>query len=79
MELFLLDLVKDHTLLSSILMGMGLLRAVFKPIMSALQSYVKETPSESDDKKLNAILESKVFKVFAWFLDYAASIKVPKK
>lgn len=79
MEEFLLKLVEQHTGLSAVLLGIGTFRAVFKPLVSAAELFVKESPSKKDDKKFEALKNSKVFKALAWILDYTASIKMPVK
>lgn len=79
MEELILSLVQKYPLVSSILVVIGVLRAIFKPLTTLLQKYVKATPSESDNKLLQKVLDSKVYDAIQWFLDYTASIKLPKK
>lgn len=64
---------------ASVLMVMGVARAVFKPLFALLQAYVASTPSKSDDEALAKIEKSKVVTTAAWVLDYVASIKLPQK
>ncbi len=79
MEAILLELVSSHPAVASVLMGIGVLRAIFKPLMTVLDKYVESTPSAKDDEKLAKFYSSKAYKVVAWILDYTASIKLPKK
>lgn len=79
MEQFVIDMLLQSPSLTGALVIMGLLRAVFKPIFSVAEAYVKETKDPSDDAKLAKIMESKPYKIVAWLLDYTASIKVPVK
>jgi len=64
---------------ASVLMVMGVLRAVFKPLFALLQAYVASTPSAADDAVLARIEKSKVVTTAAFVLDYVASIKLPQK
>ena len=75
---FLIEFMAKNPQLASVLVVMGLLRAVFKPLMSVIQAYVDATPDGGDNEKLEKVKESKWFKTLAWLLDYAASIKLPK-
>ena len=78
MEAFIIDLVSSHPIVATILIAVGTLRAVFKPIVSVAQAYVDSTVDTSDNEKLKKIMESKLYKGFSWLLDYSASIKLPK-
>lgn len=62
---------------ASVFMVIGVLRAIFKPIMSVIAAYIAATPSLADDKWFAGLQENSIYKGFAWFLDYAASIKLP--
>ena len=52
---FLLPLISKYPIVASILLVVGGLRVVFKPIMSAARSYVDYTSTASDNAKLDAI------------------------
>lgn len=54
----------------------GVLRLAFKPLVTAIESYVKSTPSPSDDEFVNRVEHTRAFTLFAWCLDFFASIKV---
>lgn len=79
MDQLIIEMVLQYPGLTSAFVIIGLLRAVFKPIFSVAQAYVKETADPDDDKKLAKFMESKPYKAMAWLLDYTASIKVPVK
>lgn len=80
MDQFLIELAQKYPMLASVFMIMGILRAVFKPIMSVVEAYVKETDDGgADDAKLEKIKSSKIYRYLAYLLDYTASIKLPKK
>lgn len=57
----------------------GSARLVFKPLMTAIEHFVKETPSKSDDKLLEEVKQHKIAKMVYFFLDYFASIKIKPK
>ncbi len=56
----------------------GFLRMVFKPAMGWMHKVVAETSSLEDDAALERVEHSTAFKVFAFLLDYTASIKLIK-
>jgi hypothetical protein len=78
MEEAILALMMKYPATSSVLVVMGVLRAVFKPLFSLLQAYVDATESKTDNEKLQKFMESKIYKALAYLLDYAASVKLPK-
>lgn len=58
----------------------GTLRLFFKPVMSAIGSAVKETPSLSDDVILNKVTGNAFYKGFVFIIDLIGSVKIkPKK
>lgn len=78
MEAILLGLVVKYPVAMSAFAVIGVLRAIFKPIMTAAHAYVGATDSKSDDEALDKVEKSALYKAFAWFIDYTASIKLPK-
>lgn len=72
----LLPLIAKYPLLASILLGMGVLRAAFKPAFSLARAIVEATPTQADNQLLDNVEKSQVVKSIAWVLDYVASIKV---
>lgn len=75
---WLLQYVQANPNFAVVLMVMGFLRLVFKPIMTAVQAIVAATPSTKDDEKLAEVQASKVYLGLVWLLDYFASVKLPK-
>ncbi len=73
---FIVGLAAKHPWLVSLLAVVATLRLVFKPIMSAVEAYVKSTPSATDDEWVAKAQHSPAFRAFAWVLDYLGSIKV---
>jgi hypothetical protein len=54
-------------------------RVVFKPTFTLLAKYVELSVEMEDDKKLAKIMDSKWYKLLAYAVDLASSIKLPKK
>lgn len=77
MEADFIALVAKYPQAIMVFTVVGVLRAIFKPIMGVLESYVKATPSADDDAWLEKVKASKAYSVVAWVLDYTASIKLP--
>lgn len=78
MEVMLMEIMSQSPLLSMILMVMGGLRLVLKPIMAYYEKKVAESPDKADDEKLAKMKEAGWYKALAFVLDYAASVKLPK-
>ena len=55
----------------------GVLRMVFKPAMSLLKTVVDLTPTAKDNELLEKILKNPMYKIFAYLLDWTASVKLP--
>lgn len=78
MEVMLMEMMSASPVLSMILMVMGGLRMVIKPIMMYYEKKVAESPDKADDEKLAKLKEAGWYKALAFILDYAASVKLPK-
>lgn len=78
MQDLILELLGKYPNLMSAFVVIGVLRAIFKPIMVVMDEYVKATPSPDDDSKWAKFKEGKIYAGLAFFFDYAASIKLPK-
>jgi hypothetical protein len=68
-----------YPLISSFLMIVGFLRIINKPLFAMLQSIVKVTPWESDNKILEAVERSRLYAIFCFLVDWLGSVKLPKK
>lgn len=80
MEELLTGLISQYPIVAQILMVIGLLRLINKPLFSLLQSVVDYTDwTQKDNELLKKVLESKAYKYVSYLLDYSASIKMPKK
>lgn len=78
MDVVLSTLLSKYPVLSTILAIIGGFRVIFKPLMTYIEAKVAESPSKEDDKKLEAVEKSGLYKAVAFILDYTASIKLPK-
>jgi hypothetical protein len=67
-----------YPVLVSVFLVMGVLRSIFKPLMTFLHAYVLATPSEKDNKKLAKLESSKVYKAIVFLVDYFSSVKLKK-
>lgn len=73
------DLAVKYPVIISILVVVGVLRAVFKPTFAVLHAYVLATPSKNDDAVLDKVEASGAYKAVAFVLDWVTSIKLPEK
>jgi hypothetical protein len=71
--------VDKYPVLVSALLVMGVLRAVNKPLFSLLRTFVISTPNKTDDKVLDEVEASKVYKTVVYVLDWVASVKGVEK
>lgn len=78
MEFIIQKLISDYPFLLKVLVFMALARSIFKPLCAAVNKYVEESESLKDNELWKKVQENKVFKAFAFVLDYTASIKLPK-
>lgn len=72
-----LQLAAKYPAISSILMVVGGLRVLFKPIFSLLRAFVDYTPSIEDNAKLDKVEQSTAYKTIAYILDWFGSVKLP--
>lgn len=63
---------------ASILLIVGVLRAVNKPLFALLHAFVDTTESKKDDELLAKAESSKLYKGVAFVLDWLGSIKLKK-
>lgn len=71
----IVDFAQSHAWLATLIAIVGTLRLVMKPIVTAVEIYVKNSPSTADDAFLEKAERSLLWKVFFWLLDWGASIK----
>ena len=71
--------VVSYPIPASILMVIGLLRMINKPLFAFLRMYVKSTADPADDILLDKVEANAVYKAFGFLLDVTASIPIPAK
>lgn len=74
---FIVGFASKYPIVASILMVIGTLRLIFKPLMPFLHQIVLAIPGDADDKLLDKVEQSAVWKTILWVLDLFASIKLP--
>lgn len=74
---FLEKLVLEYPWLAGFIFAVGTFRIFFKPVMSALEAAIAETPTKVDDEWLAKLKSSKVYTMLVWLVDYLASVKLP--
>lgn len=70
------QVVESHPWVASLLILIGSLRLLFKPIMSLVRSRIAATPTTDDDAQLQRVMSSWWYQALAWTLDFVASIKI---
>lgn len=73
------SLFSSHPAFASLLMVVGILRVVMKPLMMFIETLVIATPTKLDDGVYKSMVESELYKAFVFVIDWLASIKLPKK
>jgi hypothetical protein len=73
------SLFSTHPAFASLLMVVGILRLVMKPLMVFIETLVIATPSKLDDDLYQKMIQSELYKAFVFMIDWLASIKLPKK
>ena len=64
--------------LLAVVSWIGVLRAVFKPLMLLVEATVKATPGLADDEAIAKFESGPIYKWLVWGLDWLASVKVTK-
>lgn len=68
----------QYPILAHVLAFMAIARMLFKPVFTILAKYFELTIEEDDDNKLKKFMKTKTYKMMAFIVDYAASVKLPK-
>lgn len=68
--------LNEASIVARVLMYVGFFRLVFKPIMTALNIFVRMTPTDADNRLLDNLQKSVPYAVFIYGLDWFGSIKV---
>lgn len=61
--------------LLALMTWMAALRFIGKPLMTAIETYVRNSPSKKDDAVLEEVERSQAFVIGCWLLDFIASVK----
>lgn len=75
---YMLQLAVKWPILSTILMFMGTLRLVMKPIVALLHKWVESTETKKDDEWLARVESSVMWKAVLFALDWFGSIKLTR-
>lgn len=70
--------LQQYPILQHVIAIMVICRIIFKPLFAILGKYVELTVQEDDNKKLHKFMDSKTYKMLAFIVDMAASVKLPK-
>lgn len=70
---------QQYPIVATILMVVGVLRFVMKPVMDLLRALVLATPGTGDDEFLAKVEGSKAWQYFLYILDWLGSIKTPTR
>jgi hypothetical protein len=73
---FIVGFASTHPWLVTVASIMGAFRLLFKPIMGAIEAYVKSTPTTADDAFFETVEHSGTYKALAWCLDWFGSVKI---
>jgi len=69
--------LQTYPMLQHVVAIMVICRIIFKPLFSILGKYVELTIEEDDNKKLHKFMQSKTYKMIAYIVDLASSVKLP--
>lgn len=78
MEL-IVSFASQYPIVASILMVIGILRTINKPLFAFLRTVVEATPTAKDNEILQKVETSKAYQYVSFLLDYVASVKLPVK
>lgn len=80
MDTLIIDLLSKVPGMVEILVVVGTLRLVNKPLFSLIRSVVDSTPTKKDNEVLDKVESSGIYKTFTYVLDWFGSVKIePKK
>lgn len=79
MEQILIDLITKYPVVLSVVSVVGILRLIMKPLFVFFKEVVDATPTRLDNEFLDKVMQSKIYSMVAFLLDYLGSIKLPEK
>lgn len=68
---------REHPWIVTMLVVIGALRTLFKPLMAVIQMRVDATPDPEDNAWLTSLRSQSWYRLLTWTLDFGASIKLP--
>ncbi len=71
-------LIAHYPIATKVLAIMGAARLIFKPLCSGIQAYVDASEATWDNELWIKVKSNPAFVAFAYVLDFAFSIKLPK-
>lgn len=77
MEETIAMLLQKYPMLVQVIMIIGVLRVVNKPLFTFLHAFAAATPSKVDDKIVGEIEQSKIYKMVSYVFDWFGSVKLP--
>lgn len=76
---FIIQFASQYPFIATILMVIGVLRVINKPLFAFLNTVVVATPTPKDNEILKKIETSKAYQYISFVLDYLGSVKLPAK
>lgn len=76
---FIIQFASQYPFVATILMVVGVLRLINKPLFAFLNAVVMATPTPKDNEILKKIETSKAYQYVSFVLDYLGSVKLPQK
>ncbi len=71
--------IEKYPQIAGVLVVIGALRVIMKPLMGVLQAYVDYTVDPKDNELLSKLMDSAAYKALAYALDLIGSVKLPAK
>lgn len=75
---FVEKLAAQYPVIVTMLLVVGVLRLLLKPVIAALHWYAEQTATTKDDEWVQRVESSKITTSALFALDWLASIKIPK-
>jgi hypothetical protein len=74
----LIELLMQYPQVMKVVVVVGTLRLIVKPIVAAAEQIVASTPSQKDDEFMAKLKANPVYKAFVFVIDWFGSVKLPK-
>ena len=73
----LMGLSVKYPIVMSVVLLVGVLRAINKPLFALARAFADATKSELDNKLIDDVEKSKIYKGVCFVLDWLGSVKLP--